>query len=90
MYTNFRYVPIIKFKELLQHFVSSCSHVCIDREKKKFVSCSDFVGLSCSDFVGYGNSLSNVITFLLSYSELITLTALELAIGFLEGFYLNF
>ena len=44
-----------------------------------------------SDFVGYGNSLSNIFTFLLSYTELITLTALELAIGFLEGFcYLLF
>ena len=42
------------------------------------------------DFVGYGNSLSNIITFLLSYTELITLTALELAIGFLEEFYLLF
>ena len=50
--------------------------------KKKFVS--------CSDFVGYGNSLSNIITFLLSYTELITLTALGLAIGFLEGFDLLF
>ena len=40
--------------------------------------------------VGYGNSLSNIIIFLLSYTELITLTALELTIGFLEGFYLNF
>ena len=29
--------------------------------------------LSCSDFAGYGNSLSNIITFLLSYTELITL-----------------
>ena len=47
--------------------------------------------VSCSDFVGYGNSLSNVLTFLLSYTKLITLTALELAIGFLEGFcYLLF
>ena len=46
---------------------------------------------SCSDIVGYGNSLSNVLTFLLSYTKLITLTALELAIGFLEGFcYLLF
>ena len=42
--------------------------------------------VSYSDFVGYGNSLSNILTFLLSYTELITLTALELAIGFLEGF----
>ena len=42
-------------------------------------------------FVGYGNSLSNIFTFLLSYTELITLTALELAIGFLGGFcYLLF
>ena len=40
---------------------------------------------------GYGNSLSNILTFLLSYTELNTLTALELAIGFLEGFcYLLF
>ena len=39
--------------------------------------------VSCSDFVGYGNSLSNILTFLLSYTELIKLTALELAIGFL-------
>ena len=42
--------------------------------------------VSCSDFVGHGNSLSNIFTFLLSYTELITLTALELTIGFLEGF----
>ena len=42
-------------------------------------------------FFGYGNSLGNIFTFLLSYTELITLTALELAIGFLEGFcYLLF
>ena len=42
-------------------------------------------------FVGYGNSLSNILTCLLSYTELITLTELELAIGFLEGFcYLLF
>ena len=41
--------------------------------------------VSCSDFVGHCNSLSNILTFLLSYTELITLTALELAIGFLEG-----
>ena len=53
------------------------------KEKKGFVSCSDFVG-------GYGNSLSNIITFLLSYTEVITLTALELAIGFLEGVYVLF
>ena len=46
--------------------------------------------VSCSDFGGYGNSLSNIITFRLSYTELITLTVLELAIGFLEGFYLLF
>ena len=47
--------------------------------------------VSCSDFVGLRNSLSNILTFLLSYTELITLTALELAIGFLEGFcYLLF
>ena len=48
----------------------------------------DFV--SCSDFVGYGNSLSNILTFLLSYIELITLTAPELAIGFLEPFVICF
>ena len=37
------------------------------------------------------NSLSNILTFLLSYTELITLTALELAIGFPEAFcYLFF
>ena len=52
------------------------------RERKSFVF--------CSDFVGNGNSLSNIITFLLSYTELITLTALELALGFPEGFYLLF
>ena len=52
--------------------------------------CLSFCFVSCSDFVGYGNSLSNIITFLLSYTELITSTALELAIGFPEGFYLNF
>ena len=47
--------------------------------------------VSCSDFVGYGNSLNNIFTFLLFYTELITLTSLELAIGFLEGFcYLLF
>ena len=69
---------------LVQLSVSSCSHVCIDweRNKKRFVS--------CSDFVRNGNSLSNMISFLLSYTELITLTALELAIEFLEGFYLLF
>ena len=60
---------------LLQHFVSSCSHVCIDWEKKK-----SFV--SCSDFVGYSNSMSNIIIFPLSYTELIILPALELESGF--------
>ena len=33
--------------------------------------------LSCSDFVGYGNSLSDILIFLLSYTELITLTAVR-------------
>ena len=82
MYTNFRYVPVIKFED---HYSILCPHVAMyvsTERKKSFVS--------CSDFVGYGNSLSNIITFLLSYTELITLTTLELAIGFPEGFYLNF
>ena len=30
--------------------------------------------VSCSDFVGHSNGLSNILTFLLSYTELITLT----------------
>ena len=82
MYTNFRYVPIIKFEDYYSIlFPHVAMHVSTER-KKSFVS--------CSDFVGNGNSLSNIITFLLSYTELITLTALELAIGFLEGFYLLF
>ena len=57
-------------------------YVSTERKKKRFIS--------CSDFVGYDNSLSNIITFRLSHTELITLTALELAIGFLGGFYLLF
>ena len=70
---------------LLQHFVSPCSRVCMvwTERNKGFVA--------CSDSVGYGNSLSNRLTFLLSSTELITLTVLELAIGFLEEFcYLLF
>ena len=78
MYTNFRYVPILKFYD---YYSILFPHVAmyVSTERKK---------VSCSQFVGYGNSLSNIISFLLSYPELITLTALELAIGFLEGFYL--
>ena len=55
-----------------------------------YVSTGRKKNVSCSDFVGNSNSLRNIINFLLSYTELITLTALELAIGFLEGFYLLF
>ena len=83
MYTNFRYVPKIKFMDYYSILFPHVAMYVWTERNKGFVS--------CSDFVGYGNSLSNILTFLLSYTELITLTALELAIGFLEGFcYLLF
>ena len=78
MYTHFRYVPIIKFKDYYSILFPRVAMYVWTERNKGFVS--------CSDFVGHGNSLSNILTFLLSYTELITLTALELAIGFLEGF----
>ena len=67
---------------LLQHFVPHVAMYVWTERNKGFVS--------CSDFVGYGNSLSNILTFLLSYTELITLTALELAIGFWRDFVICF
>ena len=82
MYTNFRYVPIIKFYAYYSILFPHVAMYVWTERKKSFVS--------CFDFVGYGNSVSNIISFLLSYTELITLTALELAIGFLEEFYLLF
>ena len=83
MDTNFRYVHVInQILGFLQHSVSSCSmYVWTERNK-------DFV--FCSDFVGYGNNLSNILAFLFSYTELIILTAPELAIGFLEVFCYRF
>ena len=81
MYTNFRCVPIIKFKDYYSILFPHVAMYVWTERNKGFVS--------CSDFVGYGNSLSNIFTFILSYTELITLTALELTIGFLEGFFLS-
>ena len=78
MYTNFRYVSIIKFYDYHSILFPHVAMYVWTDINKGFVS--------CSDFVGYGNSLSNILTFLLSYTELITLTAHELPIGFLEGF----
>ena len=83
MYTNFRYVPIIKFYDYYSILFPNVAMYVWTERNKGFVS--------CSDFVGYGYSLSNTLIFLLSYTEVIILTALGLAIGFLEGFcYLLF
>ena len=79
MYTNFRYVPIIEFEDYYSILFPHVATYVWTERNKGFIS--------CSDFVGFGNSLSNTITSLLSYTELVTLTAVELAIGFLEGFY---
>ena len=46
---------------LLQHFFFPHIAMCVWTERNK-----GFV--SCSDFVGYGISLSNILTFLLSYT----------------------
>ena len=79
MYTNFRYLPILNFQDyysILFPHVATYMYVWTERNK-------GFV--SCFDFVGYGNSLNNIVTFFSFLHELITLIALELALGFLEG-----
>ena len=62
MYTNFRCVPIIKFYDYYSILYPLVAMYVWTERNKGFVS--------CSDFVGYGNSLSNILTFLLSYTEL--------------------